>query len=174
MNTSLNFGKSSAPKGVFLFFVVGLFLLQIVFAFTIHGDIGPQSPIPPELGQTTPPVLIGKIDSILASQAVYKPVRPAPEAVLAPASRKIIDPVATPLSLSRAGQKKSPIREMGGRYLEYTIQAGDNLEAISKKLYGNSKMVTALVRLNRLNNEKGLRCGWNLRVPRQGLLAKSN
>ena len=42
-----NKNKSKTQIGLFLFFLSGLFILQIVFSFTIHGDIGPRTDIIP-------------------------------------------------------------------------------------------------------------------------------
>lgn len=163
---------TTSHKGVFLFFVVGLFVLQIVFAFTIHGDIGPQSPLTPDIQQATPQMVIGKIDSIVNQPVVHQPPHPTPEAIMAPAVKTIIEkPRTAGVSASISIPKKGPdLKEKGGRYLEYTITQGDTLDSISKKLYGNKVMVTALVRLNRLKNEKALKCGTKLFVPRSGLL----
>jgi nucleoid-associated protein YgaU len=166
--------NNSSNKGVFLFFVVGLFMLQIIFAFTIHGDIGPQTPAIPEAQQTTNPVLIGRIDAVLGRQtAVQKPVHPAPEAVMAPAIRPSIEPARMTVQASTPAQtparKQPALKDAGTRYLEYTVVKGDTLDGISKKLYGNTRMVTALVRVNRLQDEKGLKIGNNLLVPRLGL-----
>ena len=147
--------KPASNKGVFLFFVVGLFMLQIVFAFTIHGDIGPQTAIVPKIQQAAAPILVGKIDSIISPSAlISKPNHPAPIAAMAPVSKKVL---------------ATPLKDVGGNYKHYVITRGDTLDSISQKLYGSKKMVSALVRLNRLQNEKQLRCGDNLRIPRQGL-----
>ena len=172
MNGTQIKSKPASNKGVFLFFVVGLFMLQIVFAFTIHGDIGPQTAIVPEIQQSATPLLMGKIDSIVSSSAAQspKPSRPTPVAAMAPACKKVIDALSGPASNAHSSTKKaSALQDGGGHYMQYVINRGDTLDSISKKLYGSKKMVTALVRLNRLKNEKTLRCGDNLRVPRQGL-----
>ena len=159
--------KPASNKGVFLFFVVGLFMLQIMFAFTIHGDIGPQTAIVPELQQPAAPVLMGKIDSIVSPAGLpSKPNHLSPVAALAPACKKILE--TAPVSHVSV-KKHSGLKEKGGNYMQYVISRGDTLDSISKKLYGSKRMVTALVRLNRLQNEKALRCGNTLLVPRQGL-----
>ena len=79
--------KSRIQFGVFLFFLGGLFLLQIVFAFTIHGDIGPHSNVIPGIERPASPVLVGRIDSLISEARLTTPIRVAPEAALAPASR---------------------------------------------------------------------------------------
>ena len=57
------------------------------------------------------------------------------------------------------------------RFAEYRIQKGDTLQKISKKLYGNGNMVQPIVRLNRITDEKALKLGSTLKVPRSGLIA---
>jgi len=173
---------------LFLFFVVGLFMLQVVFAFTIHGDIGPQSPIVPGIERPASPLLVGRIDSLITQPCTRQPVRPVPEAAFAPAAKTIpVEPVAeapkvvsaahemakapearTPETKTSAAAAGPQLQEKG-RYLEYTIERGDTLESIAGKLYGSTRMTQAIVRLNRIRNEKALRLGERLLVPRTGL-----
>ena len=63
MNTHKTRTKTKNQFGLFMFFVIGLFMLQIAFAFTIHGDIGPQTNILPCIEKPASPILVGKIDS---------------------------------------------------------------------------------------------------------------
>jgi len=136
----------ASHRGLFLFFVVGLFMLQIAFAFTIHGDIG----------------------------------RPAPEGAFAPAARSIPpEPVAVApkaaldtQELARSPALRNVQIQEKGRYLEYTIEHGDTLDSISTKLYGNTRMTGAIVRLNRIRDEKALQLGERLLVPRTGLVVR--
>lgn len=158
--------KTSSNKGVFLFFVSGLFLLQIIFAFTIHGDIGPQYPTkslnPPESSK----LLLGKIETIVKAKRIQ------PIEAIAPASKKIMENPIVPVE--KAGNKllDPKLRESGGRFLEYVINRGDSLNSIAYKLYKDQKMITVLARVNRITNERSLRCGQVLRIPRQGLLCE--
>jgi len=173
----------ASHRGLFLFFVVGLFMLQVVFAFTIHGDIGPQSPVVPGIERPASPLLVGRIDSLITQPCTRQPVRPVPEAAFAPAGKTIPpEPVAVaPKAVSAAhetamapAEKTSapaaiPQLQDKGRYLEYTIERGDTLESIAGKLYGNPRMAQAIVRLNRIRDEKALRLGERLLIPRTGL-----
>ena len=174
--------KVSSQHGLFLFFVLGLFMLQVAFAFTIHGDIGPGSVLTPGIDRPASPALVGRIDSLVTAtppipktpsaavvnvvpQVAAVPVKAVPVATVVPAK------VSQPLQTGQTGNElKSTV---GGRYLEYTISRGDTLDSISRKLYGSTHMVTALVRLNRLTDDRGLRCGETLRVPRVGLMVAS-
>lgn len=170
----------ASHRGLFLFFVVGLFMLQIAFAFTIHGDIGPQSPVVPGIDRPASPLLVGRIDSLINQPCVRQPVRPAPEGAFAPAARSIppepiaAAPKAAPVvqEVVRATAAKGPQVQEKGRYLEYTIERGDTLDSISTKLYGNTRMTGAIVRLNRIRDEKALQLGERLLVPRAGLVVR--
>lgn len=167
-------GKSRTQFGLFLFFLSGLFLLQIAFAFTIHGDIGPHTSIIPGIEKPASPILVGRIDSLVSENRLRTPVKVAPEGAFAPASRDFAEK-SQPLARIDTGNSKTPseniLREVeGGRFIEYTIQAGDTLDKISRKLYGNQNMVQSLVRLNRIKDERSLRLGASLKVPRNGLL----
>lgn len=179
----------SSQHGLFLFFVLGLFMLQVAFAFTIHGDIGPGAAFTPGIDRPASPALVGRIDSLLtatppasrplanavgnvAPQVADAPAKTAPAKMVptktAPAAT--MAPAKAAHALPAGNELKSPV---GGRYLEYTISRGDTLDSISRKLYGSTHMVTALVRLNRLTDDRGLRCGETLRVPRVGLMVAS-
>ncbi len=164
--------RPAQQRGLFLFFVVGLFLLQIAFACTIHGDIGPQYPHPSGLERTAPEALIGHIDSLLAPPAPRAVPKPRPDAAPAEASRHLLEPAAGTMA---GVQPPPPLRgplapEAGSRFAEYTIGKGDTLDSISRKLYGNTRMVVHLVRLNRIRDDKNLRAGDRLLLPRAGLL----
>ncbi|MBF0543663.1 MAG: LysM peptidoglycan-binding domain-containing protein [Candidatus Riflebacteria bacterium] len=156
----LPFLKKKKPEyggGLFLVFVFLLFLLQVTFAFKIHGDIGPGKITDSGKDQLAPPVLIGKIDAILSAQT-------------SPQMEKL-EPMA-----SRDNKKELQIETGNDKtrhYLDYFIKSGDNLETISRKLYGNNKMVSALIRINRLTDIKNLRDGEILRVPKVGLIASA-
>lgn len=201
--------RKAPQRGLFLFFVLGMFMLQIAFAFTIHGDIGPRTAVAPGIDRPAPPALVGRIDSLLtsarASGSTNRPVGPHSSAVtpvtaIAPAQRLApaqvakassarVSPIAPVTAPSVAVPAHTPIKAVsatrsdagtaalktssGGRYLEYTITRGDTLDSISRKLYGSTQMVTALVRLNRLTDDRTLRCGETLRVPRVGLVVAS-
>lgn len=169
----------ASHRGLFLFFVVGLFMLQIAFAFTIHGDIGPQSPVVPGIDRPASPLLVGRIDSLITQTSIRQPVRPAPEGAFAPAMKSIppepvaVAPKATPAAqeTAKASATRLKIQEKG-RYLEYTIERGDTLESISTRLYGSNRMTPAIVRLNRISDEKALQLGERLLVPRTGLIVR--
>ncbi|HNV70975.1 MAG TPA: LysM peptidoglycan-binding domain-containing protein [Candidatus Ozemobacteraceae bacterium] len=156
-------------RGMFLFFLSGMFLLQIVFAFTIHGDIGPQAALNTSCQAPASPLLMGRIDTILSAPNQTEtarmhpmPISEAPAPVVKP--REVLAREQATLH-----QPTSPVNQ--GRFAEYTVQRGDTLERISRKLCGTTSLVSALVRLNRLSNERGLQCGARLRVPRT-LMAK--
>lgn len=178
MNTPHVPSRPAPQRGLFLFFVVGLFLLQIAFAYTIHGDIGPQFPHPSGLERTAPEALMGHIDTLLAPTPTARtPLRPRPETAPAAASRKILDgpalttaPAAGQPGPVQAPRLHDPAQEQAGRFVFYTIGRGDTLESISRKLYGSGRMVVHLVRLNRIRDEKALQQGDRLLVPRAGLL----
>ncbi|NLI77113.1 MAG: LysM peptidoglycan-binding domain-containing protein [Candidatus Riflebacteria bacterium] len=163
--------RPAPQRGLFLFFVVGLFLLQIAFACTIHGDIGPQYPHPTGLERTAPEALIGHIDSLLTPTPRAVP-KPRPDAAPAAASRRLLEPAASAMAgVQPPSPMKGPLApETGSRYAEYTIEKGDTLDSISRKLYGNTRMVVHLVRLNRIRDDKNLRRGDRLLLPRSGLL----
>ncbi|MBF0498773.1 MAG: LysM peptidoglycan-binding domain-containing protein [Candidatus Riflebacteria bacterium] len=199
MNTMEKHGKLAPRMGLFLFFLLGLFMLQIGFAFTIHGDIGSHGVIASGLERPASPALVGKIDSLISSTGTHGIIHPTPVSAPAPAMKPTssIEKAALPISTNGSviaatslktrkdlkHNKRVPrqvlissvsaahLGENGGRYLEYTINRGDTLDTIARHLYGNARMVTALIRLNRLTNERNLRCGEKLRVPRNGLMA---
>jgi nucleoid-associated protein YgaU len=166
---------------LFLFFVVGLFMLQIAFAFTIHGDIGPVAPGVPGLERPATPFLIGKIDSLVTQPVLRQPVRPSPNAILAPAMKPTLDPRAVEPRTTGVAPRSQPssgplpsLQENGGRFLEYTVQRGDSLEGIARRFYGHSRMTAALIRLNRIADDRTLQCGDRLLLPRTGLKQKVN
>jgi len=168
--------RSKIQLGVFLFFLGGLFVLQIVFAFTIHGDIGPHSNVIPGIEKPASPILVGRIDSLISEARLTTPIRVAPEGAFAPASREFANSVIMSgkittdqvLGNSRETVVKNNENE---RFVEYNIQSGDTLDRISRKLYGNSQMIQSIVRINRIKDEKNLQLGSNIKVPRSGLLA---
>lgn len=169
--------KSKTQLGLFLFFLSGLFVLQIVFAFTIHGDIGPRTDIIPGIEKPASPVLIGKIDSLVDKNS-YKVSRVAPEGALAPVSRNLINDevkVAAHVDAHTTAMLEEENNTLHStdidRFAEYRIQKGDTLQKISKKLYGNGNMVQPIVRINRITNERSLKLGSTLKVPRSGLVA---
>ena len=171
-----NKNKSKTQIGLFLFFLSGLFILQIVFSFTIHGDIGPRTDIIPGLEKPASPVLIGKIDSCMDKN--FKVSRVAPEGAFAPATRNMTASTNQISARIDAHTTESLEKEKNtlhstniDRFAEYRIQKGDTLQKISRKLYGNSNMVQPIVRLNRITSEKALKLGSTLKVPRTGLVA---
>lgn len=174
MKTQKNNGKSRSQFGLFLFFVIGLFMLQIAFAFTIHGDIGPQTSVIPCIDKPASPFLVGRIDSLVSNAKLNVSKKVIPEGAFAPASRKML---RTDVAFAKidtevfSSNSEVKVREASEkRFFEYTIRSGDTLEKISRKLYGTSKMVQSLVRLNRITDEKGLQLGSALLVPKAGLL----
>ncbi len=174
MKTQKNKGKTKNQFGLFLFFVVGLFMLQIAFAFTIHGDIGPQTDLIPCIDKPASPFLVGRIDSLVSNSNLQVARKVVPEGAFAPASREIFE---EKVSLARIDSENAQElegivvrRTSEGRFYEYTIRAGDNLEKISRKLYGSGRMVQALTRLNRIVDEKTLQLGASLLVPKNGVL----
>lgn len=166
--------KSKNQFGLFLFFVIGLFMLQIGFAFTIHGDIGPQSNIIPCIDKPASPFLVGRIDSLVSNAKMTVATKVAPEGAFAPASRKILETEAAMAKIDteeftdNSGVKVRQISEE--RFFEYTVRHGDTLEKISRKLYGNGKMTQSLIRLNRITDDKSLQLGSSLLVPKTGIL----
>lgn len=174
MITHKNKGKSKNQFGLFLFFVVGLFMLQIAFAFTIHGDIGPQTDVIPCIDKPASPFLVGRIDSLVSNAKMSVSKKVAPEGAFAPASRELFDDnfsVARIDSENSEDLDKPVVRKISEeRFFEYTIRSGDTLEKISRKLYGSGRMVQSLIRLNRIANEKSLQLGGALLVPRSGIL----
>jgi len=168
-------GRGNKPPGLFLFFVFGLFLLQITFAFTIHGDIGPQTPVHPGINRPAPATLVGRIESLVsrpavsapAAEPVSQPLAAArPPAAVAPAPRQTLVQSGRNAAAGHHAGLQDP---RSGPYLEYTVRRGDTLDGISRRLFGSTRMVTALVRLNRLTSERRLQCGERLRIPRHGL-----
>ena len=168
--------KSKTQISLFLFFLSGLFLLQIVFSFTIHGDIGPRSDIIPGIEKPASPVLIGKIDSLIDKN--YKVSRVAPEGAFAPASRNLVAEnvqVSAHIdshTVESLEKEKNTLHTTDiDRFVEYRIQKGDTLQKISRKLYGNNNMIQPIIRLNRITDERALKLGSTLKVPRTGLVA---
>ena len=174
MKSQINTNKSRAQFGLFLFFLAGLFALQIAFAFTIHGDIGPHTNIVPGIEKPASPVLVGRIDSLISNSRLTAPVKVAPEGAFAPATRDFND---SQFELARidtedsSSERSTKVRETDSeRFVEYQVQSGDTLDKIARKLFGNAQMVQSIVRLNRITDERGLRLGSNIKVPRSGLL----
>lgn len=178
--------RAAPQRGLFLFFVLGMFMLQIAFAFTIHGDIGPRTAVAPGADRPASPALVGRIDSLLTSARPSNPLHPAPVASVAPAQlvkpcsvagkkaeRAVVAASASTKAVRPVTRNTALKPATGGRYFEYTITRGDTLDSISRKLYGSTQMVTAMVRLNRLTDDRSLRCGETLRVPRVGLAVAS-
>jgi nucleoid-associated protein YgaU len=174
MKAQNNTNKSRTQFGLFLFFLAGLFLLQIAFAFTIHGDIGPHQYVIPGIEKPASPVLIGRIDSLVSEARLKTPVRVAPEGAFAPASREFTDSVLTSGKIfadETQLSKNTAVKLIDGdRFVEYRIQSGDTLDKISRKLFGNSQMVQSIVRINRIKDERNLQMGSHIKVPRSGLL----
>lgn len=175
--------KSKTQLGLFLFFLSGLFVLQIVFACTIHGDIGPHSDVIPGLSRPASPNLIGRMDSIIDKNN-FKVSKVVPEGAFAPATRGIEQETLAAVNKVVASAKidsqtveqleaeKNVVHSTSiDRFAEYRVQKGDTLQKISKKLYGNYNMVQPLVRINRISSEKGLQLGSCIKVPRSGLVA---
>lgn len=174
MRNQKNSNKSRTQFGLFLFFLGGLFLLQIAFAFTIHGDIGPHTNIIPGIEKPASPILVGRIDSLVNENRLKTPVKVAPEGAFAPATRDFAEnpiPSARIDTGKAATSNDNSVSEIeGDRFVEYRIQSGDTLDKIARKLYGNQQMVQSLVRLNRIKDEKNLQMGASLKIPRAGLL----
>ncbi|MBU1105921.1 MAG: LysM peptidoglycan-binding domain-containing protein [Candidatus Riflebacteria bacterium] len=174
MKSQTNTSKSRAQFGLFLFFLAGLFALQIAFAFTIHGDIGPQTNIVPGIEKPASPILVGRIDSLISNARLIAPAKVAPEGAFAPATRDFSD---SKLELARietedsnADHSTEVIEADSERFVAYRVQSGDTLEKIARKLFGSSQMVQSLVRINRITDERCLRLGSTIKVPRSGLL----
>ena len=164
--------RKTSHQGAFLFFVVGLFLLQVIFAFTIHGDIGPQIQTAPTSFSTSPQALLSRMETIIETKAPERArIAVQPQAAPAPALKADFSEIESPESLIQHPKPSPSLRENGGRYLEYVVNSGDSLHSISRKLYGKKDMVTVLTRINRIADERGLRTGQRLRVPRQGLIS---
>ncbi|MFZ5952299.1 MAG: LysM peptidoglycan-binding domain-containing protein [Candidatus Rifleibacteriota bacterium] len=172
MNTLKKTGKPKGQFGLFIFFVCGLFFLQIVFAFTIHGDIGPQNDIIPCIDKPASPFLVGRIDSLVSSSKLQVNRKVVPEGAFSPASREIIDERVVMIENTPSGADgQTVVRKTDEeRFYHYTIRSGDTLEKISRQLYGNGRMVQSIVRINRIADEKTLPLGGSLLVPRSGLL----
>ena len=166
-------GKSKPQHSLFLFFLTGLFLLQIAFAFTIHGDIGPQADVVPGIERPASPVLVGQIDSIVNEASMRTALRVAPEAAFAPASRDFSIAAATNARIAAeasANNNVVTVQLCGDRFVEYRIKSGDTLEKISKKLYGNNQFLQSLIRLNRITDDRAIKQGELLKAPKAGLL----
>ena len=168
--------KSKTQIGLFLFFLSGLFVLQIVFSFTIHGDIGPHTDIIPGIEKPANPTLIGKIDSLIDKN--YSVSKVVPEGAFAPATRNFTSEniqvsarIDSQTTESIEKDKNTLHKTDIDRFAEYRIQKGDTLQKISRKLYGNSNMIQPIVRLNRITDERALKLGSTLKVPRTGLIA---
>lgn len=170
--------KSKTQFSLFLFFLSGLFLLQIAFAFTIHGDIGPNLQVVPGIEKPAPAILVGRIDSLVGESRLTTPVKVAPEGAFAPATRDFGETDALKASIVTESSIKTDITEVssleGDRFVEYRIKSGDTLERISRKLFGSTSMVQPLIRLNRISDEKALRLGATIKAPKAGLLASVN
>ncbi|PKL42633.1 MAG: hypothetical protein CVV41_13875 [Candidatus Riflebacteria bacterium HGW-Riflebacteria-1] len=174
MKSQTNTNKSRAQFGLFLFFLAGLFALQIAFAFTIHGDIGPHTNLVPGIEKPASPILVGRIDSLISSSRLTTPIKVAPEGAFAPATRDFSD---NSFELARidtedsSAERSTSVRgSESERFVEYQVQSGDTLDKIARKLFGNAQMVQSIVRLNRITDERGLKLGSNIKVPRSGLL----
>ena len=171
---SQNKSKSKPQHSLFLFFLAGLFLLQIAFAFTIHGDIGPQTDMVPGIERPASPVLVGQIDSIVNEANMRTALRVAPEAAFAPASRDFVVSAAPAVRIETDASSENgviTVQLCGDRFVEYRIKAGDTLEKISKKLYGNSQFLQSLIRLNRITDDRAIRQGELIKAPKAGLLS---
>ncbi|MBF0407686.1 MAG: LysM peptidoglycan-binding domain-containing protein [Candidatus Riflebacteria bacterium] len=165
----LTLSKKAKPEfggGLFILFVFVLMLLQASFAFKIHGDVGPARLTETAKDEAASPELIGKIDSVLSGKPETSEKKISAEYL----TRQIYATKKVEAVPAMAGAKNS-FAGNGGHYLEYQIKQGDTLEKISRELYGNNKMVSALIRINRLTDMKKLRDGNTLRVPKIGLLA---
>lgn len=175
MKTQNHKKKSKTQFGLFLFFLAGLFFLQIAFAFTIHGDIGPHTSVIPGIEKPASPILVGRIDSLVSEARLTTPVRVAPEGAFAPASRDFAEITRVPgkiITEAPVSHHGNSVKEVeGNRFVEYQVQSGDTLDKISRKLFGHSQMVQSLVRINRIKDERNLQMGSSLKVPRHGLLS---
>lgn len=166
--------KTKTQYGLFMFFVFGLFMLQIIFAFTIHGDIGPHSDAVPCIDKPASPFLVGRVDTLVSNAKMAVSKKVAPEGAFSPASREITD---EKISLAHiAGESSQETQSLSvqkteeERFYTYQIRPGDTLDKISRKLYGSGRMVQSLIRLNRIADDRSLRLGANLLVPRNGIL----
>lgn len=166
--------KSKHQFALFVIFLAGLFALQIVFAFTTHGDISPHREIIQGIKRTASPVLIGRTDGIISDLTITSPAKVMPEAALAPATRKFSGPSVIAAKIDTDIHEEpntlSVKKTDGKRFAEYHVCRGDTLAKISQKLFGNTRMVKSLVRINRIKNEKAIRLGATLKVPCNGLL----
>ncbi|MBI3038686.1 LysM peptidoglycan-binding domain-containing protein [bacterium] len=176
-NGQSNGQSTGQSNGLFLFFVIGLFVLQTIFAFRIHGDIGPAVASSKSVDRPASPLLIGRIETlvdgssqVLGKKATSEPSKTFPRKNFA--NSKILSKIPAP-------QKKtvnvSPnIQDTGKRFLEYKISKGDTLRTISKKIFGNTRMVPALVRINRVTDPGNLQCGSSLLIPRISAVLNQN
>ncbi len=174
MNTIID-DKPKSQHSLFLFFLSGLFLLQIAFAFTIHGDIGPQTDALPGLERPASPVLVGRIDSLINEANIRTAVKVAPEGALAPATREYarnpIPSARIDTEISRSEDAGITVLKNTDRLVQYRIRPGDTLEKISKKLYGSNQQLQILIRLNRITDDRMLQQGALIKAPRAGLLS---
>lgn len=175
MKTRQDNRKFSARAAIFLFFVTALFLMQIAFAFTIHGDIGSNNSIIPIIDRPASPILVGKIDGVVSDSKTSVATRVAPEGAFAPAVKNLpIENIETIAKIDTEISTKpivtAVIKKDGERFYDYEVQRGDTLEKISKRLFGNNNMIQPIVRINRIRNERGLRLGEIIKVPREGIL----
>lgn len=172
-----NIKSEKKKSGLFMFFVIGLFMLQIVFAFTIHGDIGQRTDMIPGLENPASPVLIGKIDSLVSNSPAFNATKVVPEGAFSPAEKKIpnfLSSAKVDTEVYLPNQKNCVRKANDSRFYEYRVQTGDSIAKIAKRLYGTPRMIQALIRINRVTNEKGLRVGSVLKVPHTGLLKTVN
>lgn len=174
MKISKNNNKSATQFGLFLFFLGGLFFLQIAFAYTIHGDIGPHANVIPGIEKPASPILVGRIDSLISEARLTSPIKVAPEGAFAPATKDFAN---TPVINGRITTEASvhdgvdSVKQTeGDRFVEYQVQAGDTLGKISRKLFGSTEMVQSIVRINRIKDERNLQSGSSIKVPRTKLL----
>ena len=167
--------KPKTQHSLFLFFLTGLFLLQIAFAFTIHGDIGPQSDLVPGIERPASPMLVGRIDSLISEANIRTALKVAPEGAFAPASkdyaRSNVPDAKIDTDLAQNEEDGICVQLSGDRFVEYRIKSGDTLEKISRKLYRNSHSLQSLIRLNRITDDKTLQQGAMIKAPRAGLLS---
>lgn len=174
MKAQASTNKSRTQFGLFLFFLAGLFFLQIAFAFTIHGDIGPHANVIPGIEKPASPILVGRIDSLISEARLTAPIRVAPEGAFAPATRDFatnIRPSGKITAETSTSNNGNSLKVSDNdRFVEYRVQSGDTLDKISRKLFGNSQMVQSLVRINRIKDERNLQMGSSIKVPRIGLL----
>ncbi|NLM18065.1 MAG: LysM peptidoglycan-binding domain-containing protein [Candidatus Riflebacteria bacterium] len=182
MNTNKNqlAANTKPQKSLFLFFLLGLFVLQIAFAFTIHGDIGNHSDFVPGFDKTASPLLIGQINSCLDPANIKTSSIVAPEGAFAPAEKTLTASFATEplpegakIDTREADDEEELKQAEEDRFVQYEIQPGDTLGKISNKLYGNVNMVVPIIRINRIQNERAIQPGTHLKLPKAGLLITS-